>query len=415
MCEHSHDFWVIECDKFVAKKQKRLQKRGFWSKLLGSKPSCEISLMKESKYLWCPFCTRAQNLEYASDHYGNDIDAADSETQPSDKRNLREELLSGGPSRQNLKMPDMPRNLRNSFLELSSSQRKDKPGEQLPATQSSRVDPGIEFKRGSHVRDHVIPPRSGPPPSKPLPPIPPARQQRGVQKQQVPASQGRQRDLTGKELHRKPVAGPRGERYPTHNNRELDGPEGPISPLFARPPTRRKETPLPLILDKDRELPEFPWLLGETDPVSPLTASFLQNEESSGQEPATRVRRGDHGTNRSRRKPNQFQSSPVPPLIPDTDSSTPYRVDGPNRRAQTISGRHEHIRSEYGDLAYISPRLKERIDDVENYWAGGVRQSKDGIDMRKRAETEHARHKERANRIPGRKVKFDETVRNDSR
>jgi hypothetical protein len=209
----------------------------------------------------------------------------------------------------------------------------------MPNIQSNIVDPGIDWERWSHVRDHTIPPRSGPPPDRPLPHIPPGRQATNIQKRQASISQVRQRDRTGQQIPRKPVAGHSSDGGHMHSSHQENGPAGSISPL-PRPQSRRREPPLPLILDEDCGVPDMAFL-PKPDLGRPLTFSFLQNDESSGQEPQipdTRVGRGGSGTNRSREKLDKFQYSPVSPLTPDTDSPTMRQVDGPNRRAHTISG-----------------------------------------------------------------------------
>lgn len=404
-CEHWHAFFVIKCDVFKKKKEKRLQKQGFWSKLLGSKPTCKTVPLKQSKLDWCPFCTRAQNLVYPSDEFGMELDAT-GKNQATRKSNFREELLSGGPSRQDLTMPHMPPNLRNSFLDLATTQSKNRSRQQMPEIRSNIVDPGIDFERWSHERDHILPPSSGPPPDKPLPPTPLRCQPTNVQKQVVSASQGRVRDVAGQRIQRKPVAGQSGDSYPRYNSHQVDGPAGAVAPL-PRPQTRRREPPMPLVLDKDRELPDFlPWI---PDTPSPLTPSFLQNAGTSGQDlqtPATPARCGGSGTNRSREKPNKFQSLPVSPLTPDIDMQ--IRGSVPNRRAQTISGRHENIRSIHGDIGHISPRL-ERIDDIEHYWmTAGAGGPEENVEMPRRAETEPIQHKGKRKAKTGRKIKFDD-------
>jgi hypothetical protein len=379
-CQHWHKFWVIECKTFKAKKEKWLQKQGFWKGLLTPKPHCNTESIKEHKYYWCPFCTRARNLEYPSDEFGEDSIAASSESKVGYKSKFREELLSRGPSSQDLAMPDMSPDLRNSFLELSASQSKNKPGKQLPEIRSNIVNPGINWEQWSHVRDHITPPSLGPPPDKPLPPTPVRRQSINFQKQVASASQGRGHGKNSHRIPRKHVAGLSGESYPRYNSRQIGGPAEVVSPL-PRPQTRRKETPLPLILDKNRELPEF--LPQLSDPPSPFTPSYLQDARSSNQDPQTSpppVGRSGSTTNRSREKPNKFQSSSVSLLAPNTDTLIGRYVDVPNRRAQTVSGRHENIRSVHGDRVFISNRLEQEIGDVEDYWrSGGAESSEDNF------------------------------------
>lgn len=197
-CQHWHRFYTIECDTFKEKKEKRPQKRGFWRQLLGSKVTCKTILLSESKYNWCPFCTRAQNLVYPSDEFGMDLDAAGSEGRLTGKDEREELVLKGGPSRQDLIMPDLPPNLLNSVLKISSSHQ---PRRKLPEIRSNMVDPGIDFERWIHARDHIIPPRPGPPPDKPLPPTPVRRQPIDTHKQLASASQGRERGKTGQGIH----------------------------------------------------------------------------------------------------------------------------------------------------------------------------------------------------------------------
>jgi hypothetical protein len=172
---------------------------------------------------------------------------------------------------------------------------------------------------------------------------------------------------------------------------------------------------MPLILDKDRELPEILEWIPETAPVSPLTPGFLQNAESSGQEPETPampVKRGGSETNRWREKPPKLHSPPTP----DNDTPIERYVHVRDRRAQTISGRHENIRSLQGDIAYISPRLEQEIDDVENYWmTGGVGPSEDSFEILKGVETELIQHKGKGKAKAGRKVEFDDFVRDGTR
>jgi hypothetical protein len=69
----------------------------------------------------------------------------------------------------------------------------------------------------------------------------------------------------------------------------------------------------------------------------------------------------------------------------------------------------------YGNVAYISPRLEERIDDVEKYWTVGVGSSEERYEMRIRAETETVQQKGRSKLKLGRRVKFDSIVRDDAR
>ena len=398
-CQHWHRFWVIECKTFKAKKEKWLQKQGFWRRLLTPKPHCNTESIKEHKFYWCPFCTRAQNLEYPSDEFGEDLIAASSESKAGYKGKFREELLSRGPSSQYLTTLDMLPDLRNSFLELSASQSKNKPGKQLPEIRSNIVDPGINWEQWSHVRDHITPPSPGPPPDKPLPPTPIRHQSINFQKQVASASRGRGRDNNSHRIPHKHVAGQSGESYPRYNSRQIDGPAEAISPL-PRPQTRRKETPLPLILDKSRELPEF--LPQLSYPPSSLTPSFLQNAQSSNQNPQTSptpVRRGGSGTNQSREKSNKFQSSSVSLLSPDTDTPIGRYVDVPNRRAQTVSGRHKNIRSVHGDRVFISNRLEQEIDDVEDYWrSGGAASLEDNFQVTKGDETGPIQYKGREKR-----------------
>lgn len=417
-CEHWHTFWTIECKTLKTKKEKWLQKRDFWSRLLGSKPTCKTDSIKESKYYWCPFCTRAHNFEYPSDGFGEDLIAAGNEREVTYESKFREELLRGGPSRQDLTMPDLPPNLRNSFLELPSSQSKNRPRQQLPEIRSNIVNPGIDFERWSHVQDHILPPRSGPPPDKPLPPTPRRHHPVDVRKQLAPASKSQEHHKTGQQIQRNPVTGQSGESYPGYNSRQVDGPAEAISPL-PRPQTRPRETPLPLILDKDRELPDIlPWI-PDTPHVSPLTPSFLQDAEFSGQEsqtPATPVRRGGSATNRSWEKPNKYQSSLVSPQDCETDTPIARYVVGSNRRAKTICRRHKDIRSVHVDRAYISPGLEQDIDDVENYWmTGGAGSSENNFQIPKMAETEPVQHKGKRKAKAGGRVKFDDFVRDDTR
>jgi hypothetical protein len=389
LCGHKHDFWVIECGRYKAMNENWVQKQagGFWSQLLTSKPSCKPFVQKETMYEWCPFCTRARNESYPCDEFGLKLDATGSESKIADKSKIREELLSRGPSEQELTIPDMSANLRNSFLELRESRNKNKPGQWLPEIRSKIVNPGIDWEQWSHARDHILPPSPGPPPDKPLPPTPVRRQPTNVQKPLASASQGRQRDKTSQRFPRKHVAGQLGESYPRYNSRQVDGPAETVSPL-PRLLTRREDWPL--ILDLERPLhdvlPHIP------DPPFPLTSSIFENVWSSGQNPQTPpapVRRGGSGTNRSREKPNKFQSSSVSPLPPDTNTPIGRYLDGPNRRAQTTSGRHENIRSMHGDRVYISPGLEQKIDDVEDYWMeAGAGPSKDNFQIPNRAETE---------------------------
>lgn len=386
-CNEAHEFMVIECMKHAAEKEKRLEKQGLWSKLFRSMPSCKVTLRRESRNSLCPFHARAYHLEYPSDNYGIDIEAADSETQITSESKFKEVSISGS-SYQNLTMPNI---------------------------QSNMVDPGIDWGRWSHVRDHMIPPRSGPPPDRPLPPTPPGRQATNIQKRQASISQVRQRDRTGQQIPRKPVAGHWSDGGHVHSSHQENVPAGSISPL-PRAQSRRREPPLPLILE-DCGVPEMAFL-PEPDLGRPLTFSFLQNDESSSQEPQTpdtRIGRGGSGTNRSREKPDKFQYSPVSPLTPDTDSPTMCQVDGPNRRAHTISGGLEKIHPVYGNVAYISHRLEERINDVEKYWTAGVGSSEERYEMRIRAETETVQQKGRSKLKPGRRVKFDSIVRGDAR
>lgn len=386
-CNEAHEFIVIECMKHAAEKGKWLKKQGLWSKLFRSLPSCKVTLKSESRNSLCPFHARAYHLEYPSDNYGIDIEAADSETQITSESNFKEVLISGS-SYQNLTMPNI---------------------------QSNMVDPGIDWERWSHVRDHMIPPRSGPPPNRPLPPTPPGRQATNIQKRQASISQVRQRDRTGQQIPRKPVAGHWSDGGHVHSSHQENVPAGSISPL-PRPQSRRRELPLPLILE-DCGVPKMAFL-PEPDLGRPLTFIFLQNDESSGQEPQTpdtRIGRGGSGTNRSREKPDKFQYSPVSPLTPDTDSPNMRQVDGPNRHAHTISGGLEKIHSVYGNVAYISHRLEERIDDVEKYWTACVGSSEERYEMRIRAETETVQQKGRSKLKPGRRVKFDSIVRGDAR
>jgi hypothetical protein len=388
LCNETHEFMVIDCMKHATEKGKWLEKQGFWSKLFRSMPSCKVTLRRESRNSLCPFHARAYHLEYPSDNYGIDIEAADNETQVTSESKFKEVLTSGS-SYQNLTMPNI---------------------------QSNMVDPGIDWERWSHVRDHMIPPRSGPPPDRPLPPIPPGRQATNIQKRQASISQVRQCDTTGQKIPRKPVAGHWSDGGHMHSSHQENGPTGSISPL-PRPQSRHREPPLPLILDEDCGVPEMVFL-SEPDLGRPLTFSFLQNDESSGQEqqtPDTRAGRSGSGTNQSREKPDKFQYSPVSPLTPDTDSPTMRQVGGPNRRAYINSEGLEKIHSVYVNVAYISPRLEERIDDVEKYWTAGVGSSEERYEMRIRAETETVQQKRRSKLKPGRRVKFDSIVRDDAR
>lgn len=194
-----------------------------------------------------------------------------------------------------------------------------------------------------------------------------------------------------------------------HSSHQVDGPAGPILPRLT-PQNIRREPSVPLILDKNREAPEMA-LLPEPDLGRPLTFAFLQSDESSGQEtqpPLTPVRRGGSGANRSRHKPNKFQSSPVSPLTADADTTTTHYVDRPSRRAHTTNGRHENAHSVYDDMAYISPRLEKRIDDVEKYWTAGVRQPEDRYEMRIMAETEPIQQKGKGKPKTGKRVQFDD-------
>jgi hypothetical protein len=388
LCNETHEFIVIECMKHAAEKEKWLEKQGFWSKLFRSMPSCKVTLRRESRNSLCPFHAMAYHLEYPSDDYGIDIEAADNETQVTSEGKFKEVLTSG------------------SSYQIST----------MPNIQSNMLDPGIDWERWSHVRDHMIPPKSGPPPDRPLPPTPPGRQVTNFQKRQASISQVQQRDTTGQRIPRKPVAGHWSDGGHMHSSHQVNGPAGSISPL-PRPRSRCREPPLPLILDGGCGVPEMVFL-PEPDLGQPLTFSFLQNDKSSGQEPQTpdtRVERRGSGTNRSREKPDKFQYSPVSPLDPDTDSPTIRRVDGPHWRAHTVSGGHEKIHSVYGNVTYISPRLEERIDDVEKYWTAGVGPSEERYEMRIRAETETIQQKGRSKLKPGRRVKFDSIVRDDAR
>jgi hypothetical protein len=357
-----------------------------------------VNQRKESKHSFCFWCTRQRRPYevYPFDNHGLPLVPAEYNTDVSCAGRSRKRVSSSDSDRVDMTMPEIKTNM---------------------------VDPGIDMERWSHVRDHIIPPKPGPPPNRPLPPTPTRSQSGHVHSRKVPVPQVRQRNANGQSIRLKPVAGQWHKHSYTLESHQMGSPPGTISPV-PRLKGSRIEPPLPLVLDTGREVPEMAFL-PELDLGRSLTFNFLQNGESNNQErkaPATRVSRGAdkthqsrkpdecqyspvsplisatrsgaNWTNRSREKPDKFQYSPVSPLTPKTYSPITRHIDGPNRRAQTTDGRYERAHSMYGDMAYISPKLEHRIDDVEEFWTAGARLSEDSFELRFRAETEPIQQEE---------------------